>query len=347
MTRAAMPSSASSRRPPRAPRARVMPAATIVTSSSSDGAERPCCRRSGTPRPARRGPASRRGWCAGRGCPRARPWPRPAGRSGWRRTGRARCCRGRRASSPGLRAPSATGRPRRWRRRRASPQGDVRAADGGHADEVVGAGEEGGEGGGERLPAAHLQPDGGGDQLLLGDEHLEEALGVGFVEDLGVGGVRRPRRRGRRRARRRRRARPARRRRPCGWPPLRRARSAAARALPVGGGRAARRAPASAPCDRQVAYAAQFGDRPPRGRRAACRASPPCSRRPDALALEGAGDDRGGAPLDLERLRVGRVDRVDVMAVDLDRVPAEGLGPARRTRRGPSRAACRRAGRAG
>ena len=68
--------------------------------------------------------------------------------------------------------------------------GDRGAADGGHADEVVGAREEGGEGGGERLPAAHLHPDRGGDELLLGDEHLEEALGVGGGEDVGMGRVR-------------------------------------------------------------------------------------------------------------------------------------------------------------
>ena len=37
---------------------------------------------------------------------------------------------------------------------------------------------------------AHLDPDRGGDQLLLGDEHLEVPLRVGLGEDLGVGRVR-------------------------------------------------------------------------------------------------------------------------------------------------------------
>ena len=64
-----------------------------------------------------------------------------------------------------------------------------RPADRRHADEVVGAGEEGGEGRGERLPAPDLQADGGGDHLLLGDEHLEEPVGVGRLEDLRVGRV--------------------------------------------------------------------------------------------------------------------------------------------------------------
>ena len=37
--------------------------------------------------------------------------------------------------------------------------------------------------------AAHAEPDRGGDQLLLGDEHLEVALGVRLRELVGVGGV--------------------------------------------------------------------------------------------------------------------------------------------------------------
>ena len=58
-----------------------------------------------------------------------------------------------------------------------------------HADEVVGAAEEGAEGGGEGLPAPRLQADGGGDHLLLGDVHLEEAVRVLGGEALGVGRV--------------------------------------------------------------------------------------------------------------------------------------------------------------
>ena len=58
-----------------------------------------------------------------------------------------------------------------------------------HADEVVGAAEEGAEGRGERLPAARLHADRGGDHLLLGDVHLEEAVGDALREALGVGRV--------------------------------------------------------------------------------------------------------------------------------------------------------------
>jgi hypothetical protein len=68
-------------------------------------------------------------------------------------------------------------------------EAEVGAADGGHANEVVGAGPERGEGGGERDPAACLHADRGGDHLLLGDVHLEVALGEGVAEDLGMGGV--------------------------------------------------------------------------------------------------------------------------------------------------------------
>ena len=58
-----------------------------------------------------------------------------------------------------------------------------------HADEVIGAAEEGAEGGGEGLPAAGLHADRGGDHLLLGDVHLEEAVRVLGGEALGVGRV--------------------------------------------------------------------------------------------------------------------------------------------------------------
>src|SRR5680860_1788992 len=49
--------------------------------------------------------------------------------------------------------------------------------------------EEGAEGRAERLPAARLQADGGGDHLLLGDVHLEEAVRVLGGEALRVGRV--------------------------------------------------------------------------------------------------------------------------------------------------------------
>jgi hypothetical protein len=46
----------------------------------------------------------------------------------------------------------------------------------------------------------------------------------------------------------------------------------------------------------------------------------------DALALDRARDDDRRLSLRLDRLRVGAVDRLDVVPVDLDRVPAERLG---------------------
>ena len=48
-----------------------------------------------------------------------------------------------------------------------------------------------------------------------------------------------------------------------------------------------------------------------------------------SLALHRLGDDHGRPPRCRDRLRVGRVDRLHVVPVDLDRVPAEGLGPLR------------------
>src|SRR3712207_7747112 len=45
------------------------------------------------------------------------------------------------------------------------------------------------EAGGEGYVVAHVYPYSGGDHLLLGDEHLEVALGVLFGKLLGVGGV--------------------------------------------------------------------------------------------------------------------------------------------------------------
>ena len=61
-------------------------------------------------------------------------------------------------------------------------EAQVGAGDRRHADEVVGAAQEGGEGGGEGYIVAHLHADRGGDQLLFGDEHLEEAIGIGLAE---------------------------------------------------------------------------------------------------------------------------------------------------------------------
>ena len=153
-----------------------------------------------------------------------------------------------------------------------------RAADRRHADEVVRAAEERGERRGEGPPAARLEPDGGRDHLLLGDVHLEVALGMRLREHLGerrVGdlavegddvaarGADRGERVAVRLARRhllaelvaRQLERP-------GLEAVRLARARAASAR--GAGRARRRAPRS----------------PPRGRRAACRASRSRPRRP-------------------------------------------------------------------
>ena len=70
-----------------------------------------------------------------------------------------------------------------------SDQADARLRDGGHPDEVISAGEEGREGGGERPVAAHADADGGRDQLLLGDVHLEVPFGILLRELVGKGGV--------------------------------------------------------------------------------------------------------------------------------------------------------------
>ena len=151
---------------------------------------RPWRRRSGTPRPARTAPGTRRGWCACRRCRCGRPSPAPG----------APCCvaslgyrtvdpctariiaRSSRAICDGPSAPISTPA---W-----EPHSRMFACgDGRHPDEVVGAGEERGEGGGEGDVPADGHADGGRDELLLGDEHLEVALGVRLGELLGVGGV--------------------------------------------------------------------------------------------------------------------------------------------------------------
>ncbi len=60
-----------------------------------------------------------------------------------------------------------------------------RTADRRHPHEVVGAREERGERRCERPEAADLESDRGGDHLLLGDEHLEVAVGMRLGEQLG------------------------------------------------------------------------------------------------------------------------------------------------------------------
>ena len=69
-------------------------------------------------------------------------------------------------------------------------QANLRARDRRHADEVVRAREERGEGRGERDEAHDLHAYSGSDHLLLGDVHLEEPLGRRLLEVLGMRRVR-------------------------------------------------------------------------------------------------------------------------------------------------------------
>ena len=183
---------------------------------------------------------------------------------------------------------------------------------------------------------------------LLGDVHLEEPLGRDLLEVLGVRGVARPRRPARRRRGGGRRARRAPRRTPCASRSGRRRRARSRdRASPSSIGMnasglrrrdrdvaARRRAP------RSPASACVLGDAP-------CRATPPCSpgttrRGPSRSARRSASGGRGASAS-----RVRRVDRGDVVAVDLDRVPAERHARARGTRRRATRASSGRAAPAG
>ena len=68
-------------------------------------------------------------------------------------------------------------------------EADVRPRDRGHADEVVGPGEERRERRSERHEPHDLHADRGGDHLLLGDVHLEETVRGGLLEVFGVGGI--------------------------------------------------------------------------------------------------------------------------------------------------------------
>ena len=205
---------------------------------------------------------------------------------------------------------------------------DARPRDRRHADEVVGAREEGRERRGVRHPAAHLQADGGGDHLLLGDEHLEVAVRVRLAEQLGV----------------------------------RRVGDLAVERDDVAAHRAERGQRLAVGLARRLLLAELPGGqlaagRPskhvrlagaPGARAARCRSrSPPSSsiaasgvlerlavlaglvlHRRDALALLRAGDDHRRPARRRDRLVVGGGDRLDVVAVDRDRVPAERLGAA-------------------
>ena len=68
-------------------------------------------------------------------------------------------------------------------------QFDIRPRHRRHADKVDRPGQEGSKGGGKRGVPPHLQADRRGDHLLLGDVHLKVAAGVGAGEVLGVRGV--------------------------------------------------------------------------------------------------------------------------------------------------------------
>ena len=150
----------------------------------------PWTRRSGMPRRAGRSRGRRPGWCAGTRRPAVSAicrtsWAVEVASAGYRTTEPCTARSAARSSSAICEGPSAPISTPAWEpTRRMFSLGDP-----GHADEVVGAGEERGEGGGERHVAADGEPAGRGHHLLLGDEHLEVALGAGLLELLGVGGV--------------------------------------------------------------------------------------------------------------------------------------------------------------
>ena len=103
--------------------------------------------------------------------------------------GRARCCPRSSGSWRCPRDPSGSVRPGRCDAGVRPGEPDVGPAHGGHPDEVEGPAPERPVGRGERDPAPDLEADRGGGHLLLGDVHLEVALGEGFLEQLRVGRV--------------------------------------------------------------------------------------------------------------------------------------------------------------
>ena len=84
------------------------------------------------------------------------------------------------------RAPSATGRPRRSRRRRASPRAGCRRARSPPSGRSRTRARRTPRTSRRTAPSRAPGTDGGGDHLLLGDEHLEVAVLVGLAEVLGV-----------------------------------------------------------------------------------------------------------------------------------------------------------------
>ena len=197
---------------------------------------------------------------------------------------------------------------------------------GGHPHEVVCPREEGRERRAERLPAEHLHPHRGGDHLLLRDVHLDEPLGMGVLEDLGEGrvgdlaverddravrGAERRERLAVRLAGRDRAADLVRR-------PRRRPRLERGASFPGSGFATSiirlRTPPISATASSEIAL--------------------PCqpfsfSTFEYPLPFTVFATIAVGRPVRRLGLAVGRVDRLDVVAVDLDRMPAERLEPAR------------------
>src|SRR5215204_2239012 len=206
---------------------------------------------------------------------------------------------------------------------------DVGARYCGHPDKVVGAREESGEAGGERDPVAYAHPHGRRDHLLLGDEHLEVASGKLLGELLGLGGVAdlavegdyvlpgaTQRLEGRAVG-------------PAGrlliphipGRQLQPARQASGEILP-------RARVGLAYLHQKVVAAAEFLERRLLlvfRHRFAVHAVHVFQER-DPASLLGLRDDQGRRPGLFQRLCVGLVDLFGVVAVDLDRSPAEGLG---------------------
>ena len=196
-----------------------------------------------------------------------------------------------------------------------------RTADRRHANEVVRAAQERCEGRAERLPPEHLHPHSGRHHLLLRDVHLDEPLGMGLGEDLRERRIR----------------------------DLAIEHHDVPALAPEGGERLAIRLPrrdlaahvvrrplaacrleavglprlGSANLDPEVADAPELGDRL-LGDRLAVPAVLVLDLRV-ALPLDGSRDDRGRTAGRGLCLAVRSVDRLDVVPVDLDRVPAERL----------------------
>ena len=281
---------------------RVMPAARIAATSEPDR------RRTLLPPIGKRSPGPYRTSVFSRVVRRyAMPSRPPSAASApprsWRRTGRGQCCRRRRASSRGPRAPSGKGRPRRsGARPRASPRGTAAPAETAAIRIWSYAREEGGERRRERDEPEHLHADRRGDELLLGDVHLEEPMRVRLREPLRVPveGFDLPVERDdvpargarRRRPRTPRASRPSPRRRSAG---PRTPRDAARGAASSGAG------PAGPRRDRRLGCRAPRAPAPPRPSRAPCRASPPCPRgttrpRPSSCARRCTSGDRTVPP---------------------------------------------------